>query len=305
MKQSLTMGLILLVAALAPAQTVKYSDLTKGGKLPYGKAVTITGDLSDLVCGQQKITDLLTVTTITASYLGQTTTAGAGTVSGSKWVAPLGTLPADTAVNLLLKIGGKIALAKRAAIVIDLFASDQFQRGLRAFMDLTSGQSSTVATEEAARLLRDISDPSGALTAALQHQLPCVTITDVSTAALSGLRANLPALLNLKSQRLKNLLELDPKLPGLAPEASLGEAYSFVTSKDFHAPEGKAATSVNLFKRDYELVLDAFGGDVVAQLSEGVQLDTPTTTTDLAKYAGFDVGQSMRPGSMNCASSSW
>ena len=283
----------LLGVLLSSAQTVKYSDLAKGGKLPYGKNVTLTGDLSDLKCGAQQITDLLTVTGITASYLGQAGSPGAGTISGNTWSAPLGSLPADTAVNLQLKVTGKIVEAKKSAIVDDLFASDQFHRSLQAFFQVSKDQGPSVVTEEATRLLRDISDQNGALTTILRRQLSCVAITDVSSAAVTGLRANLPAFLNLNA-RLGDLMDL--KLEGLDPHASLGDAYRFITGTDFKVPDNRSAqNSVNLFKRDYEAVSAAFQGDVFVQLSEGVQLDTSTVTADLSKYAGFDAGAGYVP----------
>jgi hypothetical protein len=45
-----------------------------------------------------------------------------------------------------------------------------------------------------------------------------------------------------------------------------------------------------LFKEAYEKVVAVFQIDVLAQLSVGVQMEVSSVTTDVAKYAGFDVG---------------
>lgn len=99
------------------AQTVHYSDLLKGGKLPYGKNVTLIGNTSDLKCGPAPITDLLSIAGISA-YAGQTTPNATGTISGNKWTVPLGQLPPGTAINLTLRVTGKIA-GGASSVMID------------------------------------------------------------------------------------------------------------------------------------------------------------------------------------------
>jgi len=42
-------------------------------------------------------------------------------------------------------------------------------------------------------------------------------------------------------------------------------------------------------------LLKAFAGDVIAQLNQGVQLSQSSTTQDVNKYAGFDVGALYAP----------
>jgi hypothetical protein len=290
----------------ACAQTVKYSALATGTKLPYGKNVTITGDLSDLKCGtQQKIVDFLNISAISVSYLGQTSAAATATVTGTSLSVSLGSLPADTAVNLQFKITGKMTAAVQNNVMPALVESDQFRRALDAFFQLTVNQPSSVVNDEAARLLRSVSDSSGALTKALQSQLSCVSITDVTAAAVAGLQKNLPSLVNL-NQRLADLKAR--KLDGLNDSMTVSEASDFITGhlkKDADYQRGGAAlagemlkaakASVDAFSQDCQAVRNAFAFDLVAQLNQAVLIDLASATTDLQKYAGFDVGAAYVP----------
>jgi len=291
----MTIIFFLLTASAGYSQTVQYADLVKGGKLPYGKNVTLTGKLSDLKCGAIPLTNLLTTTEILASYLGQTNPATIGSISGDTWSVPLGPLPADNAINLTLKVTGKIAATKQTAIVNDLMNSDAFERELEAFVVVTTDQGPAVVNQEAEQLLSNITAPNGALTTILQQEVPCVTVTDVTNAALVGLRANLIDFIDLSS-RLNDLTNPALGIRGLKPGMLPGDLYQLIVTRRDElktSPSGlqpAADTALDKFKGAYEKVLSIFQTDVVAQLSAGVQMQTNTVTSDFAKYAGFDVG---------------
>jgi hypothetical protein len=292
---------IIASGSILSAQTVSYSSLVNGGKLPYGKNVTLTGKLTDLKCGSQAIPDLLSVSSLTVSYLGQTTQPVSATISGNDWSAPLGQLPPDTAINLLLKVTGKLVEVKRSEIASDLIADPQFQRSLEAFFELSRNQPSSVVTDEAERLLREISDQNGALTRILQSKLSCVSINSFGAAAVTALRANLPAFLNI-SRRLAGVKGRN--LDGVTDSMTAAQLHDFIQTNLKNHPENYASrgmpltgedlqaaqNAVDLFERDYTTTLSAFAADVIAQVNTGVQLDVPSVTTDLQKYAGFDVG---------------
>jgi hypothetical protein len=282
------------------AQTVQYSDLTKGGKLPYGKNVTINGDVSDLACGTVKITDLLDLSTISATYLGQTTPAAMGTISGTKWSVVLGQLPSDTTINLILKMTGKIAKTRQSAIVDQLLKSDAFQSRLKAFFAVTADEGPSAVTQELDQLLQDITSANGALTKILQNQLPCVAITDVSAATLTGLRTSQLASINLDSL-LKAVLDPALKLQGVQAGMSPGDLHQiYTTHKDQlktsdPALQNTADSILKRFDDAYTTVLSVFQVSVVAQITEGVQMNVNSVTTDLQKYAGFDIGAIYAP----------
>lgn len=289
------------------SNTVQWADLVKGGKLPYGGNVTLAGQLSDLTCGTQPISNVLNITGITVSYLGQTSPAATATiVSGSNaWTAPLGSLPADTAVNLQLKVTGNISAAKQSEIVGDLMADASFQRSLKIFLQSANGQTS-VFTQDLQIMLNGISDKSGALTNALQSVLPsCVVVTDVTAAAVKGF-AGSTGFINLPLRVTEFGKAIAPKtLDGYDEKMSPAELDAFIrASNGKYASNKTALTTDELpfvqarekdFQTAYQSALSAFGGDVVAQLNQGVVLSQSSTTQDLNKYAGFDAGALYAP----------
>jgi hypothetical protein len=309
MNNGILVRVLLLLSAFivtASGQTVKYSALVTGAKLPYGKNVSITGDLSDLKCGTQKIVDFMNVNGISVTYLGQTSPAATAGINGTAFTIPLGALPADTAVYLQFKITGKMAVAAQAKVIAALINSDQFWRARQAFLELTRGQAQTVVTDEAARFLRSLSDQSGALTQALQSQISCVSITDVTTAAVTAMGKVLPSLANLP-QRLSDLIKGHP-IDGLTASMTVSEAAAYIAAHVQNGPDYKrggkpltgnaltaAKDAVQAFVQDYQIVRDALAVDLVAQVNQAALLDLSSTTTDLEKYAGFDVGAAYVP----------
>jgi hypothetical protein len=299
-RQRLVWGVLASGSWLA-AQTITYSALLGGSKLPYGKNVTLTGSLTDLKCGAQPITNLLSISSLAVSYLGQASQPVSAAISGQNWSAPLGQLPPDTAINLQIKVTGKLPDTKKVAIVSALIGDPQFRRSLDAFYDLSRNQPSSVVTDEAERLLREISDQNGALTQILQGRLSCASITSISSAAAAALRANLPALLNL-NQRLAVVKGFG--LDGVTSGMTAAELHDFIQTKLQNEPKNytirgmplaaedlKAAqNAVDLFERDNTTTLSAFAADVIAQVNTGVALELPSATADLEKYAGFDIG---------------
>jgi hypothetical protein len=288
------MLILCLTGSVASAQTVQYSELAKGGKLPYGKNVTLVGKLSDLKCDNVLLTSLLDITAISASYLGQTTPAANGALSADSWSLPLGSLPADTAINLTLKVTGKITTAKQTAIVDQLMSGDSFQRRLGAFVMVTKDQVPAVVTQEVEQLLRDISSPEGALTSILESQLPCVSVAGWTDTAVTALRASPNNFINLSSL-LRNVTDPGLQLQGVSPGMLPGDLHKLIVSK---APpksadtelQGTANTAFARFEDAYKEVSGMFQADVVAELSVGVRMDVNSVTSDFAKYAGFDVG---------------
>ena len=281
-------GVILagVIVSMASAQNVKYTTIANGGKLPYGKAVTITGDLKDFKCGDKTIADAVGIATITVTWLGQTTPAATATISGtSSWSVALGSLPPDTAVNLQFKVTGKMNDATKDKVVSALAGSDDFQRALATFYQMTLKQSTSVVNEEAERLLSSISDKTGALTQALGGALACASATTTATAAVANLRANLPALFDLNN-RLDDLKFHYKDQFTAAMSAS--DAYELIKQKSLKDTE--KLIFIQKFTRDYEKVRDGLAVDVVSQWSLGVQQDISSTTTDFDKYAGVDVG---------------
>jgi hypothetical protein len=289
------------------SNTVQWADLVKGGKLPYGRSVTLAGQLSDLTCGTKRISDVLSITAITVSYLGQPSQATAATISGSRWTAPLGSLPADTAVNLQLKVTGNVSSAKRGEIIDDLLADAYFQRSLSLFLQNANGQSSAVFNLDAQIMLNGISDRSGPLTNILQNLLPsCAVATDVTAAAVKGLQVNSSTDLLGLAGRVSDVGKQVDKLDGYDPTMTAGQLDAFIKAKrgGYTKSGGQALTdnetaavqqAADAFEKSYQSVLAAFGGDVIAQLSQGVVLSQSSTTQDLNKYAGFDAGALYAP----------
>jgi hypothetical protein len=228
------------------------------------------------------------------------------------WTVPVGALPADTAVNLQLKITGSITSAKRSEIIDDLLADTYFQGSLKVFLDNANGQSSAVFTQNAQNVLNGISDKNGSLTKILQSVLPsCAVVTDVTAAAVKGLQVDSTThLLNLPGSvsEVGDQLKKEDKLDGYDRTMTAGQLYAWIKARNgkYTKNGGKALTdedavdgvhetkavqsAAKAFETSYESVLAAFGGDVIAQLSQGVVLSQSSTTQDLSKYAGFDAG---------------
>jgi hypothetical protein len=297
------------------SNSVQWADLVKGGKLPYGGNVTLTGKLSDLTCGANPVSDVLNITAIAVSYLGQTSQAATATIAtaDSTWTAPLGSLPADTAVNLQLKITGNITSAKQGEIVDDLFADASFQRSLKFFLQDANGKSSADFDQDAQLVLNSIADSkSGALTKILQNLLPsCAVVTDVTTAAVKAFAqsSDLYAL----PQRVIDFGKQVDNLDGYSSTMTPSQLDAFIKAKNgkYTKNGGKPLTddaaangvhetkamqdAANAFENAYQSVLAAFGGNVIAQLSQGVALTQSSSTQDLNKYAGFDAGALYAP----------
>src|ERR1017187_6752200 len=213
-------------------QTTQYTSIANGGKLPYGKSVTLAGQTSDLKCGSQAISDVIDISGISASYLGQTSTPSTGTINGTAWTAPLGSLPADVTINLQLKVTGKLSDATTTEVTNELLADSRFLSAVKGFFEATKDQASSpitsaMATQEAQMVLDSISAKNGALTQILGHLLPsCAVVTDVTTAAMIGLRTNETALLNFQP-RAADLRAKGVNVPGLDPSASAGRRPGF------------------------------------------------------------------------------
>jgi hypothetical protein len=277
------------------SQTTQYTSIVNGGKLPYGKSVTLTGQTSDLKCGSQAISGVIDISGISASYLGQTSTPSTGTITGNTWTAPLGSLPADATINLQLKVTGKLSDATTTEVTNELLADSRFLSAVKGFFEATKDQASSpitsaMATQEAQMVLDSISAKNGALTQILGHLLPsCAVATDVTTAAMIGLRTNETALLNFQT-RIGDFRKPGVTVPGLDASASAADAYKLVKALTINPDDKATSAAVRIYKRDYEAILGAFKVDVIAQLSQGVELTQVTDTADLNKYAGFDAG---------------
>ena len=293
-------------AAGSAGQTVKYSALVSGGKLPYGKSVTITGTLDDLKCGSEAVSKKLNVTGITASYLGESGTPPTGTVDGQNWTASLGQLPADTAINLQVKITGTIAPALRGVILDKLAASGDFARDIEVFFQMTRNEGTSGVELETERLMQSLGGASGTLTKIVQSELPCVAAVDVTTAATTAFRKNLDSFANLNHADQQDLMAEGSAIRGVTPQTPPSEVYSLLkglkTDADYQAAGVSGSSHITVargaagkYTADYETVMNNLGLTVVSESSVGVILDNPSSTADLNKYAGFDVGVNYVP----------
>ena len=285
------------------SNTVKWTDLVKGGKLPYGNNVTLTGQLSDLQCGSKPISDVLDITSISVSYLGQTSQAATAAITPTGWSAPLGALPADTAINLQLKITTKILVSQREEITSQLLEDPQFRALIKTFHAMAVGKDPTVFVQQAQFLTGAISDKNGALTRVFGNLLPsCVVTSDVTAAAVVGLGANDSLdLLGLETRwadLVKHYSSGDFKLDGYPASTSAKELYRFLKSQaGTYMHDGKPLTNqqdvkemADLFTTSYANAANDIDVNVVAQLNQAVQLSQSSSTQDLNKYAGFDAG---------------
>lgn len=121
----------LLAAHCSAAGTISWADLVKGARLPHGSNVIITGELSDLRCGTTPVSDVLEVTGVSIAYAGRSSAAA---ISGSSWTVTLGRLPANTAVNLQLKIAGTPIRQGQGVpppcVAISRFSAESFAAGV-------------------------------------------------------------------------------------------------------------------------------------------------------------------------------
>ena len=286
--------ILLVVAESVLAVEVKFSDLgTPGKKLPYGKSIVISGQVGQVPCNGQKLNQVMLPSSVQVSYLGQRDAPGPGVVqSDGTWSAPLGILPPDTTVQIRIRFTGDLKSSKE---IIDTLIDDpKFQNHLRSFISLTEGQSSLVVQEEAARLLRNIADPGGPLTTALREKAPCVAVGEITSSIATKLAGRLPALANIQV-RMKNVF--GHKLDGTRDDMLPSELFQFtqtLTKDDaYKRKSGKleaAKTSVRLFQRDYKNLRQTFEQTVVVEVAHTALMERTVDTTDLEKYAGFDVG---------------
>jgi len=199
----------------------------------------------------------------------------------------------------------------QAKIVDELLADASFQASLKLFMTTVDGKSTVTDFDHGAQLLLSvISDKSGPLTKILQGLLPsCTVVTDVTAAAVKALQANPVPLLGLSQTMIdfgnRGVDGYDSKMTAGALLAFIKTANGVYTKdkapivddKDPQNPQNLTAAknAAMAFNTAYTAVLTAFGGDVIAQLSQGVALTQSSTTQDLNKYAGFDAGALYAP----------
>jgi hypothetical protein len=304
--------LLIFYVSMAGAQTANYADIAAGkSKLPYGKAVTLTGKMTDLKCGSGTLATILQNPAITVSYVGLTTPVIA-TISGTDWSAPLGSLPADHAIVIKLNVTGKIADAERTKIASQLLSSDEFRRALDAFFLTSNNQPPSILQENATRLVRGLTDDQGVITKTLQADAPCLSVPDVSKNIAAQFMAHDQAWANPRTRidDLKGRVAAF-HVEGLDPDASYADAYLFASK---HLTCNLASCQENsqnpftsnpplteaqrnqvkqyaiYYKTDYDDLLATFKDDVVAALTADAVVDLSTSTPDLAKYAGFDAG---------------
>ena len=110
-----------------------------------------------------------------------------------------GILPPDTTVQIRVRFTGDLTNEKANKIISTLIDDPQFQNHLRSFFSLTKGQNGRVVQEEAARLLRNIFDSGGPLTAALREHAPCVAVSEIISNIATKLASRLPALANIQT----------------------------------------------------------------------------------------------------------
>jgi hypothetical protein len=158
--------------------------------------------------------------------------------------------------------------------------------------------------------VRGLTDDQGVITKTLQADATCLSIPDVSKNIAAQFMAHDQAWANPPT-RLNDLRTqaVAFNVTGLAPDTSFADAYLF-SSKHLicdpapchenpqspfpGTPTPAQRTQIvqlaGFYKQDYESLLATFNDDVVAALTADAVVDLSTSTQDLAKYAGFDVG---------------
>ena len=286
---------LLLITGSALAAEVSFSDLGKPGKkLPYGKSIVISGEVKQVPCNGKPLNQVMMPSSVHVSYLGQRDAPGPGVVQNGRWSAPLGILPPDTTVQIRVRFTGELKSSKE---IIDTLIDDPiFQNYLGRFFLVTKEQGGLVVQEEAAHLLRNISDPDGPLPAALRAHAPCLAVNEITSRIAARLASSLPALANIQV-RMDNVLKhnLDDAPDGMSELFQFTQKLEANAYKkdDKNLPKDKlkaAKNSVSLFQEDYAKLREAFVQTVAVEVANTALMERTVDTTDLEKYAGFDVG---------------
>jgi hypothetical protein len=171
---------------------------------------------------------------------------------------------------------------------------------------MTRGEGPSGITLETNRLMQSLSGNDGALRQIFQRRLPCVAAADVTAAATAELTKNLGTFVNVFNADLKDLSAPGSAIKGTSPETPLAQIYQrlkTLSTDDDYKKAGldtpahieSARSVVSKFIEDYENMTRNLGLEVVSQSSVGVLLDSQSSTADLNKYAGFDVGVNYVP----------
>ena len=272
------LGLLLLSGWLpaSGADTVKYSELREK-RLPYGKKIIIQGLLNDFRCENAQIADHLQVSAIKTWYQGQEREPEPQPVSGNEWSVPIGPLPPNQTVTVTFQLSGKLKAPQAREIVEELINSDEFRRRARAFYELARQLRPEVQAAEASEFLRGLA-PSVA--EAVKRRIPCVSLPEeLNKSIITDLRSRLGPLVNLQ-ENFKNMVEFK----------TLKDATSTYQQAYKAAAELPKDTSAGQFRANYDALTALFERDLVLEISQTASLEQAVSTTDLEKYAGFDVG---------------
>jgi len=279
------LGLLLLSGWLpaSGADTVKYSELREK-RLPYGKKIIIQGLLNDFRCENAQIADHLQVSAIKAWYQGQEREPEPQPVSGNEWSVPIGPLPPNQTVTVTFQLSGKLKAPHAREIVEELINSDEFRRRARAFYELARQLRPEVQAAEASEFLRGLA-PSVA--EAVKRRIPCVSLPEeLNKSIITDLRSRLGPLLNLQ-ENFKGMVDFETL--GVQPDSTYRKAYAATTQLPQKTLEGKL-TLAGQFRANYDALAALFERDLVLEISQTASLEQAVSTTDLEKYAGFDVG---------------
>jgi len=310
-------------AAPPASGQIKFIDLaappdTGKPQLPYGQEFTIQGNTNQVCIGGKTVRDAKDATKVTCGsghLLSDTMDAtdvqveytgngkNSAKVSGGAWSVTINKLDANTPASFKFTFSGKLSATESADVFDALFASKNFQDSLARFTAAASGKK---PAEQAT-----LASAFGALVA--QQVLDTVSATSSATPAnADAFRKTLSSATFDKFAPIYNLAEelndLFSQKPGPGkPDngfGKLGITESMTPSQIYQkvteaAKSGIANAALNQqaasFLAYYKNVTTQFQIDVSANLTVGVQASADDITSDLKKYAGFDVGALYAP----------
>ena len=301
--------------ATLSAATVKFKDLA-ATRLPYGEAISITGDVKDFVANDSKlgmvtVADWISIKTIsvavTVSGLSPRSPVDA-TVTNTAWTASIDPLPKNSSVKFDFQLKGNLNAGKAGGILNALSTSDDYKKALDAFF-LKATKATPEATAQAASSFAD------AIAPVIKAQFPeFLAPSDPKTIA-DSLRESDSALIGLlnATDDLNALLKIMrgmrvAALADVTDQSTPAEAFKLLDSVSTAAQVSARAvmaagamplqgnqpasllSAIETFKADYVDAIAGIGRDLVARLTLSKQLSEVSTVEDFAKYAGIDVG---------------
>ena len=251
------------------------------------------------------VKDLMEVGSVQATFTGQpddTKVAPTAVSEEDQWSATLGILRPRQSIDLQFRLAGQLKEEVAGKVASALIGDPQFQQMLRAFQAIADGQPSSIQVEAAKNFLQSIAQSEGVLEAALTENAPCISVVkDFSSSFASRFNeeaGNLGVLFNLP-QFAKEVRQLN--LDGITETSTARQIYELTKNwTDADYKKGAVALApvvltiakraVSRLQDTYEQVISTVRDDIVLEIAETAQFEETVDTTDLEKYAGFDVG---------------